>query len=60
MLNYRLEYPMLTAFFKDERGATSIEYSLIAILISITILASFAVLSGEVERLLGKPADHLK
>jgi len=51
---------MLTAFFKDERGATSIEYSLIAILISITILASFAVLSGEVERLLGKPADHLK
>lgn len=41
--------PLLKAFSRDERGATAIEYGLIAAVISIAFFASLVTLGGTVE-----------
>lgn len=41
----------LVAFWKDEEGATAIEYALIAGLIAVIIITAFAALGGSLETL---------
>ena len=40
---------MLKKLFKDESGATAIEYGLIAALLSVAIIAALTLVSGELE-----------
>ena len=40
---------MLKKLFKDESGATAIEYALIAALLSVAIIAALSFVSDEVE-----------
>lgn len=42
---------MLKRFLKDERGATAIEYSIIATLLSLAIFGGVNALSGQVGQL---------
>lgn len=42
---------MLKRFLNDERGATSIEYSIIATIISIAIVGGVLAISGQVGQL---------
>jgi pilus assembly protein Flp/PilA len=44
---------VLTRFFKDEAGATSIEYGLIASLIAVAIIGGFSSLGDALETLWG-------
>jgi pilus assembly protein Flp/PilA len=39
------------SFFRDERGATAIEYGLVAAFIAIVVLVSFALLGDPLEGL---------
>jgi pilus assembly protein Flp/PilA len=41
----------LRSFFRDERGATAIEYALIAVLMSIALIAGATALGPEIARL---------
>jgi len=41
-----MEFPMLTRFFKDESGATAIEYGLIAALVAVAIIAALTLLGS--------------
>jgi pilus assembly protein Flp/PilA len=50
---------MLTAFVRDERGATAIEYGLIAVLISVAIIAALTNYSGAVSRLWGVVSNRV-
>jgi pilus assembly protein Flp/PilA len=38
---------MIKSFLRDERGATAIEYGLIAALISVSLIACMTLLGGE-------------
>ncbi|MDG1287020.1 MAG: Flp family type IVb pilin [Rickettsiales bacterium] len=40
---------MLKELFKDESGATAIEYGLIAALLSVAIIAALSFVSGQLE-----------
>jgi pilus assembly protein Flp/PilA len=40
---------MLIRFLTDDRGATAIEYGLIAALLSVAIIASITLLGGELK-----------
>jgi pilus assembly protein Flp/PilA len=44
---------VLTRFFKDETGATSIEYGLIASLIAVAIIGGFSSLGSALKTLWG-------
>lgn len=48
---------LMTSFLRDESGATSIEYALIASLIFLVILASITALGGEVSGLFERAAN---
>jgi len=37
---------MITRFLRDERGATAIEYALIAAMISVAVIAAVQMLGG--------------
>lgn len=52
---------MLMKFFKDESGATAIEYGLIAALIAIAIIAALSFVGtelGEAYNAVGKTLDN--
>jgi pilus assembly protein Flp/PilA len=47
-------------FLGDEVGATAIEYALIASLISVAIIASLTVLSGQLNNVFSEVSTALK
>jgi pilus assembly protein Flp/PilA len=51
---------LLTAVLKDERGATAIEYALIAVLLSITIIAGATVIGNKLNSTFSDVASNLK
>lgn len=50
---------MLKLFFQDERGATAIEYSLIAALISLAIIGGVGIVADGVGGLFNSSADEV-
>lgn len=50
----------LMAFWKDEEGATAIEYALIAGLIAVAIIGGLSLLGNEVENLFNRISTELK
>ncbi len=51
---------MLKRFVRDERAATAIEYSLIAAIVSMAILAGASSISSEVQTLYQNTADKIQ
>jgi pilus assembly protein Flp/PilA len=51
---------MLKRFWKDDTGATAIEYGLIAALIAVAIIAALNTLSGNLRLTFNKVAGNLK
>lgn len=47
----------LQNFVNDQSGVTAIEYALVAMLIAMAVIASVALLGGEVRNLWQKVAD---
>ena len=43
---------MLTKFWKDESGATAIEYTLIAALIGVALIGALGTLRGNIESMM--------
>lgn len=50
---------MLSRFLTDDRGATAIEYALIAALIALIVIGCFTVLAGSLSDLFGSTAAKL-
>jgi pilus assembly protein Flp/PilA len=50
---------MLKMFFRDESGATAIEYGLIAALISVALIGGFGTLSNTLSSELSGLADTM-
>lgn len=50
----------LTAFFKDESGATAIEYGLIAALISIVLVITLALVGTNLDGVFTSISDELE
>lgn len=50
----------LIKFWKDEEGATAIEYALIAGLIAVAIIGALGLLGGEIGGLFNNIANKLK
>ncbi len=50
---------MLKTFFKDESGATAIEYTLLAALIGVALIGTLNALQGEVDTTLTSIDDAL-
>lgn len=50
---------MMKKFLKDESGATAIEYTLIAALIGVALIAGAELLGGELENTFGFISDEL-
>lgn len=51
---------MLTRFFKEEDGATAIEYGLIASLIAVAIVTVLLALGPQLQAVFQKVTDNLK
>lgn len=51
---------LLVNFWKDEDGATAIEYGLIAGLIAVAIIGALLLVSDELKLLFGKITTELK
>ncbi|MVA96194.1 Flp family type IVb pilin [Nitratireductor sp. CAU 1489] len=51
---------MLLRFWRDESGATVVEYGIIVAVLSMTIIASVAMVAGEIETLFADPAGKLQ
>ncbi len=51
---------LLIAVLKDERGATAIEYALIAVLLSIAIIAGATVIGSKLSVTFSGVASNLK
>ena len=49
----------LVKFWKDEEGATAIEYALIAGLIAVAIIGALTLLGGNISRLFTDVAEKL-
>lgn len=49
----------LVAFWKDEEGATAIEYALIAGLIAVAIIAALTALGGSIGSLFNNISEKL-
>ena len=49
----------MISFFKDEEGATAIEYGLIAALISVVIIATVTLLGENLENIFNRIAQAL-
>jgi len=47
-------------FIRDRKGATAMEYALIAALIGVSCVVAFTVLGNGLETLFGSDADGLK
>ena len=50
----------IVKFWRDEEGATAIEYGLIAGLISVAIAATVTLLGGEINNVFQKILDSLQ
>lgn len=50
---------MFAKFFKDESGATAIEYTLLAALLGVAIIAALNSLRGAMEGMLGEATTAL-
>ncbi|HEY7609018.1 MAG TPA: Flp family type IVb pilin [Alphaproteobacteria bacterium] len=50
---------MLTTFLRDERGATAIEYGLIAALVAVVIIVALQQLGGSLGDLYGMVKDRV-
>jgi pilus assembly protein Flp/PilA len=51
---------LLAAVLKDERGATAIEYALIAVLLSIAVIAGATVIGNKLNSTFSDVASNLK
>lgn len=51
---------LLAAVLKDERGATAIEYALIAVLLSIAVIAGATVIGSKLSVTFSGVASNLK
>ncbi len=51
---------LLVNFWKDEDGATAIEYGLIAGLIAVAIIGALMLVSGELKNLFGTISERLE
>lgn len=51
---------IIARFVKDQSGATAIEYSLIAALVSVAAIGAFEVLGGKVTTTIGAVNAKLK
>lgn len=51
---------LVTRFYKDESGATAIEYGLIAALIALAIVAGATTLGNEIGNLFNRVGKKLK
>ncbi|NLN66614.1 MAG: Flp family type IVb pilin [Alcaligenaceae bacterium] len=49
----------LVKFWKDEEGATAIEYALIAGLIAVAIIGALSLLGNSIEDLFGRIGNEL-
>jgi pilus assembly protein Flp/PilA len=49
----------MVKFFKDESGATAIEYGLIAALVSVAAIAGFNAVGGSLDTLFGDVSTSL-
>ncbi|MEQ1564970.1 MAG: Flp family type IVb pilin [Myxococcota bacterium] len=50
---------MMTKFFRDEQGATAIEYGLIAALIAVVIIGVLGTIGANLTTLFQSVATHL-
>lgn len=50
---------IISRFVKDEKGATAIEYGLIAALISVAAVGAFSLVGGEINTLMGTVQTNL-
>jgi len=50
----------ISNFFRDEEGATAVEYGLLAALIASAIIASVTLLGGNVSAIFNKVANSIK
>jgi pilus assembly protein Flp/PilA len=50
---------LLRAFLADIRGATAVEYGLLAALISVAIMASLEALGGDIGSLFNDISNHM-
>ncbi|WP_337183985.1 Flp family type IVb pilin [Shinella sp.] len=48
------------SFLSDEKGATAIEYGLLAALISVGLIAALTALGGNLENVLVTVSDNIK
>ncbi len=53
-------FSKVKCFFKDDSGATAIEYGLIAALISIAAIAAMGALGNELGSMFNTVADNLE
>ncbi|WP_269931148.1 Flp family type IVb pilin [Aminobacter sp. HY435] len=51
---------MILRFLKDERGATAIEYGLIAVLIAVAMLGGFRQFASQLELLWGHNDSEIR
>jgi pilus assembly protein Flp/PilA len=54
------EMKLIKKFFKDEEGATAIEYGLIAALIAVAAIAAMSSLGGNLSNTFNKVNDQMK
>lgn len=50
---------MVTKFWNDERGATAVEYGLIAAVLSLSIIGGIGQIHDAIEYLFGEPTSAL-
>jgi pilus assembly protein Flp/PilA len=51
---------MIARFIQDERGTTAIEYGLIAVLLSVAIIAAVSSVGSEVSGMFGRIEGKVK
>lgn len=54
-----MRFEMITKFFKDESGATAIEYGLIAALVSVAAIAALEAMGESLSGMFGGVSDTL-
>jgi pilus assembly protein Flp/PilA len=59
MLNRRLEMKMIKKLFKNEDGATAIEYGLIAALIAVAAITAMSSLGTNLQQTFNKVSNSL-
>jgi pilus assembly protein Flp/PilA len=59
MLNRRLEMKMIKKLFKNEEGATAIEYGLIAALIAVAAITAMTSLGSNLNKTFNKVSNEL-